>query len=662
MKLWSLHRSVFILALGSLVIAQSMHAQTTRVTSPATMEFGNTQWFPNFWRPYGTPYIPAPKMSNSERLHSLISDNKLRLSLEDVIALALENNLDISVARYNLGFAQVDLLRSKSGGATRGVPGAFSSSALFSGAIGSGVSAISSGSTTSASGVTASGGATNVGVIGCCDPIAGAQFGWDRRTSPLNYVLVSGLPVVTTQTTNGVAYFGQGFLTGTSYAVAMYGYRQSTTSLNTLFNPVVPTGLTIGFDQQLLNGFGYRANAKFIRIAQNDMKISNSVFRQQVITTVAQVLNLYWDYLSFKENVAVAEQALAYSQKLLSDNKRQVEIGTLAPIEVVRAESEVASDQQSLIVAQTSLQQQAELIKTALSRNVDAELRSAQVDAVDKLPEPSPDDIPPLDKALELAVRNRPEIEQADLNVRYADIVVKANRNALLPTLTLFGTYAPTGLSGLSYGCPAGYTENGAQCLPNGVGTIARPLIASYQGISQSLSQLFRGNYPDYSFGFNLQFPIRNRAAQADVARALLEQRQLREQLLKQKNQVEQDVRSAEIGVIQAKAQIEAAVKAVLLAQKTLDAEQKKFKLGESTVFLVIQAQRDLATAEGNEVKARSTYAKALTQFRQATATILADYHIELNDALQGKVTRAPNIPGSSEGPANQTPAPNPQG
>ncbi|HXX23392.1 MAG TPA: hypothetical protein VEO19_09595 [Terriglobia bacterium] len=219
MKLWSLHRSVFILALGLLLIAQSMHAQTSGVTSPATMEFGNTQWFPNFWRPYGTPYIPAPKMSNSERLHSLISDSKLRLSLEDVIALALENNLDISVARYNLSFAQVDLLRSKSGGATRGVPGAFSSSALFSGAIGSGVSAISSGSTTSASGVTASGGATNVGVIGCCDPVAGAQFGWDRRTSPLNYVLVSGLPVVTTQTTNGVAYYGQGFLTGTSYAV-----------------------------------------------------------------------------------------------------------------------------------------------------------------------------------------------------------------------------------------------------------------------------------------------------------------------------------------------------------------------------------------------------------------------------------------------------------
>ena len=604
-------------------------------------------------------------MSNSERLHSLLSGGKLRLSIEDALALALENNLDISVARYNLGFAQTDLLRAKSGGATRGVPGAFSSSALFSGAIGGGISSISSGSTTSASTVTGSGGATNVGVIGCCDPVAGAQFGWDRRTSPLNYTLVSGIPTVITQTTNGVAYFGQGFLTGTSYAVAVSGYRQSTTSLNTLFNPAVPTSLTVGFDQQLLNGFGYRANAKFIRIAQNDLKISNSVFRQQVITTVAQVLNLYWDYLSYKENVRVAEQALAYSEKLLSDNKRQVEIGTLAPIEVVRAESEVASDQQNLIVAQTSLQQQAELIKTALSRKVDSELISAQIDAVDKLPEPRPDDIPPLDQALKQALQNRPEVEQADLNLRYESIVVKANRNALLPTLDLFATYAPSGLSGLSSmlgPCPSGYTASGNQCQASGLEPIPRPMVVSSQGISQSLSQLFRANYPDYSFGFTLQFPIRNRSAQADVARALLEQRQLEEQLQRQKNQVEQDVRSAEIGVIQAKAQIQAAVKAVLLAQKTLDAEQKKFQLGESTVFLVIQAQRDLATAEGNEVKARSTYAKALTQFQQVTATILADYHIEMNDALQGKVTRSPNIPGTRDEPAIQTPPASPQG
>jgi outer membrane protein TolC len=266
---------------------------------------------------------------------------------------------------------------------------------------------------------------------------------------------------------------------------------------------------------------------------------------------------------------------------------------------------------------------------------------------------------------LELALRNRPEIEQANLNLRYQEIVIKANRNALLPTFDIFATYAPTGLSGFSSTlgpCPSGYTASGSQCVANGSATIARPSIPNYQGISQSLSQLFHGNYPDYSFGFTLQFPIRNRSAQADAARALLEQRQLEEQLQRQKNQVEQDVRNAAIGVIQAKGQIEAAAKAVRLAEKTLDAERKKFQLGESTVFLVIQAQRDLATAEGNEVKARSTYAKAITQFRQATGTILADYQIELNDAVQGKVTRSPNIPGSHDEPGISTLPSSPQG
>ena len=172
-----------------------------------------------------------------------------------------------------------------------------------------------------------------------------------------------------------------------------------------------------------------------------------------------------------------------------------------------------------------------------------------------------------------------------------------------------------------------------------------------YGGAGQSLSQLFHNDYPNYSVGLSLAIPIRNRSAQADAARALLEQRQLLEQLQRTKNQVEQDVRNAEIGVIQAKARIEAARKAVTLSRQTLDAEQKKFQLGESTVFLVIQAQRDLTTAEGNEVQAHSTYAKALTQFRQVTGTILSDYNIELNDALQGKVTRVPNIPGSADTP-----------
>ena len=351
--------------------------------------------------------------------------------------------------------------------------------------------------------------------------------------------------------------------------------------------------------------------------------------------------------------LAALNQALAYSEKLLSDNKRQVEIGTLAPIEVVRAESEVASDQQKLIVAQTSLQQQTELIKTALAKKVDVELMSAQIETMDKLPEPRPDDIPPLEEALNLAAANRPEIEQTELKFRDQDYTIQARRNSLLPSLNLFATYIAQGLSGDQLLCPAGDTAYGGRCAVPGDGFVA-PSGLSNGGVSQALTQTFQGHYPNYSFGVNLSIPIRNRSAQADMARALLERRQLETQFQQWKNNIAQQVRSAEIAVIQARAQNEAARRAVILAQQTLDAEQKKFKLGESTVFLVIQAQRDLATAEGNQVLAHSTYAKALTGFQQQTATILKKYGVEMSDAVSGHVERTPNIPGSAETPIPQ--------
>jgi outer membrane protein len=315
---------------------------------------------------------------------------------------------------------------------------------------------------------------------------------------------------------------------------------------------------------------------------------------------------------------------------------------------VVRAESEVAARQQDLIVAQTGLQQQQEFIRTALSKQVDKELAAAEIDPTDQLPEPKPEDVPPLDAALSLAAKNRPEIEQADLNLRGQEITVKANRNGLLPSLNLFATYIGQGLSGNSCGL-GGPAPMCVQDLVPG-------------GSSQALSQTFQGQFPDYSFGVSLSFPIRNRSAQADAARALLEERQLRTQLQKTKNQVAQEVRNAEIALTQAKAQIEAARKAVTLARQTLDAEQKKFQLGESTVFLVIQAQRDLVAAEVRNVLARAIYAKALMQFAQATGTTLEKHNVQIGEAREGKVARAPNIPGTPENVESPKVVPTTQG
>ena len=652
------HRLVaFIFVAGTLLTGsylnaqQAAPAQNAAPTPKLNMDYGNTHWFPSFWQPYQIPSIPEERMTNSDRLHYLLRDGKLKLSLQDLIELALENNLDLAVARYNIAFAYTDIPRTKGGGSNRGFTGSFQSTALFSGAVGSGVSSGGGGVSGGAGGVTGSATPFQLGSGGTFDPSAFFSYGWNQNITPLGTTAVTGVPFVNLQGSSYTSGITQLFQTGTSYQILLGGSRGTTSSLTSFFNPQVNTFMAVGFSQPLLNGFGRRANSTYIRIAKNDLKLAEATFRQQVITTMGTVLNAYWDYLSDKENVRVKEEALVFSQRQLANNKKQVEIGTLAPIEVVHAESEVATDQTALIVAQTNLQQQGELIKTALARQVDPELAAAQIEAVDKLPEPRPDDIPPLEEALKIAFGNRPEIEQTELRLKDEDYTIARAHNALLPSLNIFGTYAAEGLSGNQLLCPTGSSPYGQGCINAGGGVVS-PTGKVTDGVSQALSQTFRGQYPNYSFGLNLSIPIRNRSAQADAARALLERRQYETQMQQWKNNIGQQVRTAVIGVIQAKAQINAADKAIILARQTLSAEQKKFQLGESTVFFVIQAQRDLANAEGNGVTAHSTYAKAITQYQQSVGTILPDYNVELNDAVQGTVTRVPNIPGSAETPA----------
>jgi len=616
-----------------------------------TMDYSRTRTFPIF-SAYSPEPVPEPSMSNSQLLHSLMVSGKLVLSLDDAIALALENNLTIAVARYNIPYAQLDLLRARAGGATRGVAGAFQSNSLFAGAVGAGLSSSSGGSSTSGGGALGGGGPINIGSISCCDPIAGFNYGWAYNVNPLNYQTVNLAPTVASHIMDISSFYGQGFLTGTSFAVGLNGFRQSTTSPAALFNPEVPTGMFFGINQNLLNGFGYRANAKFIRIANNDIKFADAAFRVQVMTTVAQVVNDYYTLLYDRQNVGVAQEAVNYSQHLLDDNKKQVEIGTLAPIEVVRAESELATDQQTLIVAQTTLKQQEQVLKTELSKQVTADLAAIDLDPTDKFPVAEAESIPPVEQALQLAFQNRPEITEADLNLANQAITLKAVRNQLLPTLNAFASYTPSGLSGNSpiYGCGGGYVFNPVEntCVLGGTVVPATVTGTKYGGISQSLTGLFHGTYPYYSYGINLQIPIRNRTEQADAARAEFEQRQLQVQLQQEKNTISQDVRNAEIAITQAKAQINATIKAVDLARQTLDADRKKFQLGETTTFQLIQDQRDLTTAEGNQAKAFQTFSAALTQFSQATGTTLDRFHVEIGDAKQGRVTHPPNIPGAA--------------
>ena len=462
------------------------------------------------------------------------------------------------------------------------------------------------------------GGGSAIGFSGAggFDPVAGFSFSWNQSTTPLGITIVQGVPVVTTHTSNYSVSVGQSLPTGTSFGINFFAARQSTTGVTSIFNPQIPTQMAVGFTQPLLNGFGRRVNERFIRIAGNEVRIADSKFREKLIATVAQVSTLYWDFVSFEENVEVARHSLSLAEKSLSENQKEVALGVLARIDAVQAASEVARRREDLIVAQARAHDQQEQLKTAISKQVDSELAAAEIVATDRLPEPKPDDIFALEAALRLAAKSRPEIEQADLNIRNQEITIKATRSGLLPSLNLFATYAPQGLSG----------NQGAG------GRIVRA------GFAESLSQTLHNTYPDYSLGVSLGIPLRNRAARADLARTLLEARQLETKLRQAKNQVEQDVRRAVVAVTEAKAEVEAAGEAVKLAGQMLDGEQEKFRLGQSDTFKVIQAQRDLATAEGAEVTAHSNYAKALVQFEQATGSILERNRIEISDATNPRL------------------------
>jgi outer membrane protein len=598
-------------------------------------------WFRNFLAPYKQQSIPPIMLENSLRIRDLIHDGKLELSMADALALAIENNLDISVQRQIFPMSQTDVLRTEAGSAARGFSGATIPLGLSAGALGVGVStAVAGGGVGNAGGITGGGGAVNIPPVGTFDPTINYNFSWDRTSSPLNTTVVAGVPAVTGYSTSYSGSYTQLMPSGTSYFVSLNGLRSSSTQQNLLFNPVVATRMSMGFNQPLLSGRGLRPNERFLLVARNNEEISGDIFRTQVTQTIAQVEDAYWDMAQFQENVKVAEQSLAAAQRLYEDNKKRLEIGTLAALDVVSAESAVAASERDLVVTRTNLQIQEIQLKNILSKQIDPDLEAAQIVTTDPLPEPRDSDIPAQQQALAEAYRNRPDLHIAETNVRNEEISTRYTANNLLPTGNVFGQYAGAGLQGncsVRGNTTCSTPGNTTNRLPQGTVVPA--------GVSDSLTQTIRGAFPEYSVGFSLIIPIRNRTAQADNLRAQLETQQTQIGLQRLRNQVELTVRQAMIGLVQGKAQVEAAQQAVRLAQQTLDAEQKRLADGASTFYNVILRQRDLTTAQYAEVQAVDAYAKALVAMDQARGAMLERNGITFDEALSGTISKMPAPP-----------------
>jgi outer membrane protein len=602
------------------------------------------------WRPRRvSPVI----MQNSPRIFDLMREGQLYLSLDDAIALALENNLDIELERFLPRISDTDLLRAKGGGLPRGLsllvneppPG-------IGGPNGPLLTSLTSGSTPSPLvntnfsdialisqqqnnlSVTGTVPMSNGPAIPGYDPIVSGLVNAQHATTPEDSTILTGSNWLAQNVVNANAGMTLGLSPGTQLSVNFDNSRYSTDASRYTYNPFVNSSLGFTITQPLLQGFGIGLNRRYIRIARNSQKVSDLVFRQQVIDTVSGIARLYTDLVSLNEDVNVKEEALRLSERLYEDNRNQVDQGTQAPIEVTRANAAVAASRQALLMAQGLVRQQELIVKTAITRGglANPQLVEAHIVPTDTLAVPDKETAQPLPDLIGEALRNRPDLAGAGIQVDNSEISLQGSMNALKPQLDLVGTVQNGGLAGdlnALAGAPTGAVNAG------GYGTV--------------LGQLFRRNYPTYGVGLQLTLPLRNRVAQADAVRDELQVRQAQVRNQQLQDQVRLEVADAEESLLQARAAYDAAVEARRLQEQSVTVEEQTFSVGLSTNLTVIQYQNYLAQARSTEVASRAAYIKAKLALERATGTTLEIRHVAIDEAYRGAVTRPPDrLPGAA--------------
>ena len=616
--------------------------------------------FPNVIAPYRPAMVPPPNLANAPRIDQLMHDGKIVLSINDAVALSLENNLDIVLARYNLNIADTDILRAQAGANVLGVntgivqntPGGGVGG--LSGAVGSGTggtSVAAGGVGTGTNGLVSS----TLGIgssIPSFDPILTGTAQMDRNVTQSTSIFTP-VPLVNTNTGTAAFSYSQGFHWGTNLFVGFNNTHTTSNNPTVTYTPGLGSNFQFRLTQSLLQGFGFLPNTRFIRIAKNNREISDVAFRLQILTTVDQIENLYWNLVFAYENVRVQQEALAFAQRTLEDNKRQVQFGTLPPIQIVSAESAVETDQQNVILAQTNLELQELLMKNALSRNLqDPILASADVIPSSAMQLPAKEPVVPTEDLINDALSHRAELAQSRIDLNTREINNKAVRNAMLPTLSVYAYYGGAGIGGnvnptlvppsLGGTCTTATSHFGCFEQAN-----AAPPFRSGKPVSYAatLEQMVTSVSPDKGLGITLSIPLRNRTAVADQVRAELEYRQAQVRLQQLENQVRIEVRNAQFDVKQNRAAVDAAQAAVEFQRQTLDADQKKLAVGVGTPTAVLQDQAALTSAESNLVSAMAAYEKSQVEMDRATGLLLERAGIVMADAESGRVTHMPNVP-----------------
>lgn len=587
------------------------------------------------WNPFAAytgSTVAPPSLANSARLSSLVRDGKLYLSLRDAIDLALENNLDLVIARYNLPIAQTDILRTAAGGSVRGVntgvvsgtPGGAGAGA-GSGTGAGGTSSGAGGAGAGASGIVSSTLGTGTS-ISSYDPVISAKVYNDHTSQQLTNLQVEGVPVYKYNTTAANFTYDQAFPTGTAFEFAWNNSRQTTNGIYDYFSPSYASQMQVYVQQPLLAGFGLGPNLRFLRIAKTNQKISDIAFRAQVIATVTQICDIYWDLVSAYQSEQVNERSVAFAQDTFDKSRKQLELQAIPAMDVLKAEGDLATRQQDLTVARTNLELQELYMKNAITRSLDDPiLEEMPVVPTDHIGANLSTSTESVQEMIVRALHDRTELQESALDLENRAISRKTARNALLPSLDLYGFYVGSG---------AGGTQNPKY---NG-GAITSDLPTTFGG---TVTDAFNNSAPEYRMGVALNIPIRNRTAKADQYRTELEYRQSQVYAEELRKRIRIEVRNARYAQEQGSARVDAARKARDLAAKTLDIMQKEQQLGAGSNQQTLAAEHDLAVAESALVAAETAYEKARIEVRRATGSVLEDYGISISDAKSGVVEAA---------------------
>ena len=638
-------------ATAGLPAAPAPNATLPIYMRPTGHDYRNTpSHFPNPIAPYLSTPIDKLNIFNSPRLSNLLRDGKIYLSLSDAIMLALENNFDIAIARYNLNISDTDIVRSRAGASLLGSPAGLvtntvggSTAILASGGGPGGTSAGAAGAGAGASGlVLTANGQGPVPTIS--DPSLSGTVQFERSSTPQPTTFLTGTNTLTENTNEYNFQYNQGFSPGTTLQVGFQNSRLTSNNTRSNYSPQLNALYQARITQHLLNGFGTGINKRFIAQAINNRRITDSAFRQQLLFTINQVENIYWLLVSAYENVLSAQHALDQSTQVASDNRKQLQIGTLAPLDVLNADNQVAQDKQTLITAQSNLEYQQLVMKQAIAQNLsDPALSQAPVIPTDRVSlVEMPEETAAVEDLVKEAYQNRPEVEQGIINLKNDQITLKGVKNGLLPTVDLYGFFGSAAIGGTqSPSCVNTAVDANGNPIP-GENTCTVPQI----NYGSTFTALFNGQNPDRGVGVNILIPLRNRPAQALHERSLLEFRQDQLKLQQLYTQIRMGVINAQYALTNDRAAVQAAQATREYNTQALDAEKKKFKYGASTTALVLQQERSLAAAENTVISAMATYAKDRASLEQILANTLTKYNISIADGVSGTVTQQLAIPG----------------